>query len=148
MSHLHLFPGAGRNKDSLHANNTTKEQLTVCKNLKYFTSQITSELPGPRLPNTHTSVYALSKLDQRVQEEQRKMALMKSDEKKVVKNQFFYGSHYQQMDQKYIGKPQPAPDSLKSWTKGVQTLEWNRNPENPHTKRARELLYYNSTRPY
>ena len=52
------------------------------------------------------------------------------------------------MDQKYIPKPQAAPQSLKSWTKSVTNLEWNRNPENTHTKKARDFLYYNSTRPY
>jgi hypothetical protein len=40
------------------------------------------------------------------------------------------------------------PSSLKSWTKEIRVQEWNRNPENVHTKKARELLYYNSTRPY
>lgn len=52
------------------------------------------------------------------------------------------------MDQKYIPKPMNAPTSLKSWTKEVKTMEWNRNPENPYTKKARDFMLYNSTRPY
>jgi hypothetical protein len=31
--------------------------------LKWFTSQLTSEIPGPRIPTTHTSIYALAKID-------------------------------------------------------------------------------------
>jgi hypothetical protein len=26
--------------------------------------------------------------------------------------------------------------------------DWNRNPNNPYTKNARDFLYHNSTRPY
>jgi hypothetical protein len=52
------------------------------------------------------------------------------------------------LDQKYIGKPEAAPESLKSWEKSIKTIEWNRNPENVHTKKAREQFLYNSTRPY
>jgi hypothetical protein len=116
--------------------------------LKWFTSQITNELPGPKQNNSHTTVYALHKLDHKIHEEQRKDLQHKTDDRKIVKNHFFYGSHYQQLDQKYMPKPTEAPSSLKSWTKGIKGNEWNRNPENPYTKKARELLFYNSTRPY
>jgi hypothetical protein len=39
-------------------------------NLKWFTSQITNELPGPRIPATNTSLFALAKLDEKVASEQ------------------------------------------------------------------------------
>jgi hypothetical protein len=73
---------------------------------------------------------------------------MRSDARKVVKNQVFYGSLYQQMDQKYVTRPE-VPAALKSWQKEIKmNNEWNRNPNNPYTKKAREFLLYNSTRPY
>jgi hypothetical protein len=74
---------------------------------------------------------------------------MRSDARKVVKNQVFYGSLYQQMDQKYVTRAPEVPAALKSWQKEIKmNNEWNRNPNNPYTKKAREFLLYNSTRPY
>jgi hypothetical protein len=65
-----------------------------------------------------------------------------------VKNNLFYGSLYQQLDQKYM-KPMEAPTSLKSWQKEIKlNNDWNRNPNNPYTKKARDFLLYSSTRPY
>jgi hypothetical protein len=65
----------------------------------------------------------------------------KTNAEKIVKSQFFYGSLYQQLDQKYIGKPEAAPESLKSWEKSIKTIEWNRNPENVHTKKAKNNFF-------
>jgi hypothetical protein len=131
-----------------HPQSPSKEDRKVNANLRYFTSQITSELPGPKSHVSHTSIHALGKLEERLQREQQKADLFRKDERKVVKNNIFYGSHYQQLEQKYMPTPIQAPSSLKSWQKGIKGLEWNRNPENVHTKKARDFLYYNSTRPY
>jgi hypothetical protein len=87
----------------------SKEERKVRANIKWFTSQITSELPGPKIATSHTSVYALCKLDEKLKKEHQKIDQFKKDDKKIVKNNFMYGSHYQQMDQKYMPKPQAAP---------------------------------------
>lgn len=93
-------------------------------------------------------MYALIKYDDRASQAEAKIEAFKTDSRKVVKNNLFYGSHYQQLDQKYIPKPMEAPQALKSWQKDIKGNEWNRNPNNPYTKKARDFLYYNSTRPY
>jgi hypothetical protein len=54
-------------KASGHSPN--KEERKVKANLKWFTSQITSELPGPKSNNSNTTVYALSKLDEKIKKE-------------------------------------------------------------------------------
>jgi hypothetical protein len=41
-------------------------------NLKWFTSQITNEIPGPRISTSNTSIYALAKLDEKEAQEQQK----------------------------------------------------------------------------
>ena len=126
----------------------SKEERKVSSNLKWFTSQITNELPGPKINTSHSTMYALNKLDEKVKKDLQKEENNRKDERKMVKNHIFYGSHYQQLDQKYMPKAVVAPESLKSWQKAVQVISWNRNPENVHTKKARDLLFYNSTRPY
>jgi hypothetical protein len=46
-------------------------------------------------------------------------------------------------------QPMEAPTTLKSWQKEIKmNNDWNKNPNNPHTKKARDFLFYNSTRPY
>ena len=76
----------------------SKEERSVKANIKWFASQITNELPGPRMAASNTTVYALSKLDDKLKKEHQKAEQFKKDDKKIVKNNFMYGSHYQQMD--------------------------------------------------
>lgn len=82
----------------MHARDLNKQERKMSANLKWFTSQITNELPGPKIPTTNTSLYALARLDEKIASEQQKHQQMKIDAKKVVKNQVFYGSLYQQLD--------------------------------------------------
>lgn len=72
----------------------SKEERKISANLKYFTSQITNELPGPKMATSNTNLYALSRLDEKLQQEHQKEVLTKTDERKVVKNHIFYGSLY------------------------------------------------------
>ncbi len=73
----------------------TKQERKVNSNIKWFTSQITNELPGPKIPTTTTSMYALSKYDEKAYQTESKIEAFKTDSRKVVKNNLFYGSHYQ-----------------------------------------------------
>lgn len=52
---------------------TTKEERKVNSNLKYFTSQITNELPGPQIPTSNSTVYALTRLQDSTIEENKKL---------------------------------------------------------------------------
>lgn len=67
-----------------------------------------------------------------------------SDDKYVLKNRILYGSHYQ--DQKYVDKIQPSR-AFKTYVKDVKN-EWNRNPNNEHTKKAREQMLYTTNKIY
>ena len=45
----------------------TKQERKLSANIKWFTSQITNELPGPKIPTTTTSMYALNRFDKNEQ---------------------------------------------------------------------------------
>lgn len=93
-----------------HPISASKEERKVNANLKWFTSQITNELPGPKSATSNSTLYALGKLEDRQQVESQKIEQTKIDARKIVKNHIFYGSLYQQMDQKYMPKPVQAPE--------------------------------------
>lgn len=102
---------------------------------RYFTSQI-DVLPGPK----NSIIKNLASEYKEERKEQSKFA----DEKYLLKNRVFYGSHYQ--DQKYVDKVQPTT-AYKTYKKDVKN-EWNRNPNNEHTKKARDMLFYKTNKIY
>ena len=57
----------------------TKQERRVSSNLKWFTSQITNELPGPKINSSTTTIYALGKLDEKTRQETQKHETSKMD---------------------------------------------------------------------
>ena len=58
-----------------------------------------------------------------------------SEDKNLLKNRVLYGSYYQ--DQKYVEKCKPSR-AYKTYVKETKN-EWNRNPNNEFTKKARDF---------
>jgi len=65
MSHA----GSIRDQKAQTGFSPSKEERKVRANIKWFTSQITNELPGPKIAASNTAVYALSKLDDKLKKE-------------------------------------------------------------------------------
>ena len=60
-----------------------------------------------------------------------------AEEKNKLKNRHLLGSYYQ--DTKYAPEFKPSR-AYRTYVKGIKS-EWNRNPNNEHTKKMREKLF-------
>jgi hypothetical protein len=123
--------GSRNNSECRDSNIDVNLKRKVDKNLKWFTSQI-SELPGPK----KNLVRNIGQEYRTEQKEELKLA----EEKNKIKNRQLLGALYQ--DNKYCVEHKPSR-AYRTYVKGVKS-EWNRNPQNEHTKKMREKLIYGS----
>ena len=105
--------------------------------MKYFTSQI-DMIPGPQKSRLRN----IQEENEAERNEEKKFG----DEKFQLRNSVFYGSYYQQGDQKYVKEHQPSR-AYKTYMKGMQN-QWSRAQNDENGKQARTKCFYASTKLY